>query len=205
MYNKIINGILLFTAGAIVGGTGTYFYLKKFNKIEYEIIKPAIKEQSKTEPEEKGEEHVSAEIVDYDEMTDGNIMDYYNEAANNVDSHHIDYSAINRPKVEDVPEKTPKIYEITQEDFINCDLGFEQDTFILYEGDMTFVDETNGSSSPIHTDDIQSTISEELFEKFRDDSDIDVMYIRNLMYGTDYELCKRNDSYSEIADMYLEE
>ena len=198
--SKIAGGLFIFALGAIAGGTGMYYYLKKNNKIEYEIIKPA------TDEKESPKEEVEVETADepQNDFHEGDIMDFYNEAVNNVDSHYIDYTAIEdgepkivRPKVEDVPETRDCIYEISEEDFIEGEPGYDKDTFAYYEGDGSLVDETGGMSELV--DDVKNTISDELFDQFVHDPDVDVMYVRNEMYGTLFEVYKRMENYGELV------
>lgn len=201
MSDNILKGVCLFIAGVGVGSACTYFYLKKNNKIEYEYVKPAGPAPEPVEDENSQNESVEEvkETTSYEEMVDGDIMAYYNEAVNNVDSHYIDYSSVNRPKVEDIPEDKPNIYEITADEFLQEGSEFDKRTLALYEGDSVLVDETVGIDEPV--DDIPNTITEELFSKFQNDENSDEVYIRNLMYGTDYEIYKRMEKYSELVGM----
>lgn len=201
MKMTIMSGIGLFAAGAIAGSVGTYFYLTKNNKIEYEVIKPPMQE-----PVEEPNNDEAVVEVDQNEppVVDSDIMAYYNEAANNVDSttHVVDYAAISRPKVEDIPEKKPNIYEITADEFLHEDLGHDKLTYALYEDDGSLVDETDGRDELVH--DIDNQISISIFDKFRDDQDCTEIYVRNLMYGRDYEIYKNEDNYGKLIGMETE-
>lgn len=198
MKTNVVKGILLFIAGGAVGSAGTYFYLKRNNKIEYEYVKPASAKPDDKEEETKEEPKITVDMVD------GDIMAYYNEAVSNVETSFIDYTKIDRPKVEDVPkEKRPNIVELTEQEFIDGELGFEKRTYAYYEGDGSLIDETEGTDEAI--DDAENTISKELLEKFKNDPDSPEMYVRNLMYGTDYEIYKKAGKYSEIIEMDYED
>lgn len=198
MKTNVVKGILLFIAGGAVGSAGTYFYLKRNNKIEYEYVKPASAKPDDKEEETKEEPKITVDMVD------GDIMAYYNEAANNVETSFVDYTKIDRPKVEDVPkEKRPNIVELTEQEFIDGELGFEKRTYAYYEGDGSLIDETEGTDEAI--DDAENTIGKELLEKFQNDPDSAEMYVRNLMYGTDYEIYKKAGKYSEIIELDYED
>ena len=198
MKTNVVKGILLFIAGGAVGSAGTYFYLKRNNKIEYEYVKPASAKPDDKEEETKEEPKITVDMVD------GDIMAYYNEAASNVETSFVDYTKIDRPKVEDVPkEKRPNIVELTEQEFIDGELGFEKRTYAYYEGDGSLIDETEGTDEAI--DDAESTIGKELLEKFQNDPDSAEMYVRNLMYGTDYEIYKKAGKYSEIIELDYED
>lgn len=198
MKTNVVKGILLFIAGGAVGSAGTYFYLKRNNKIEYEYVKPAS-----AKPDDKEEEATEEPKITVD-MVDGDIMAYYNEAASNVETSFVDYTKIDRPKVEDVPkEKRPNIVELTEQEFIDGELGFEKRTYAYYEGDGSLIDETEGTDEAI--DDAENTIGKELLEKFQNDPDSAEMYVRNLMYGTDYEIYKKAGKYSEIIELDYED
>lgn len=198
MKTNVVKGILLFIAGGAVGSAGTYFYLKRNNKIEYEYVKPAS-----AKPDDKGEETKEEPRITVD-MVDGDIMAYYNEAASNVETSFVDYTKIDRPKVEDVPkEKRPNIVELTEQEFIDGELGFEKRTYAYYEGDGSLIDETEGTDEAI--DDAENTIGKELLEKFQNDPDSPEMYVRNLMYGTDYEIYKKAGKYSEVIELDYED
>lgn len=205
MKSKAITGLLLFIAGGAVGSAATYFYMTKHNKIEYEYVKPASheKKEETEETKEVGEESQN-KTASYDEMVDGDIMAYYNEAASNVDSSYIDYSKIGRPKVEDVPaKKQPNVFEISEQEFIDGELGFEKRTYAFYEGDGSLIDETDGIDDAV--DDADNTITKELLETFQNDPDKAELYVRNLMYGTDYEIYKKAGKYSTVVEMDYEE
>lgn len=198
MKTNVVKGILLFIAGGAVGSAGTYFYLKRNNKIEYEYVKPASAKPDDKEEETKEEPKITVDMVD------GDIMAYYNEAASNVETSFVDYTKIDRPKVEDVPkEKRPNIVELTEQEFIDGELGFEKRTYAYYEGDGSLIDETEGTDEAI--DDAENTIGKELLEKFQNDPDSPEMYVRNLMYGTDYEIYKKAGKYSEVIEMDYED
>lgn len=198
MKTNVVKGILLFIAGGAVGSAGTYFYLKRNNKIEYEYVKPASAKPDDKEEETKEEPKITVDMVD------GDIMAYYNEAASNVETSFVDYTKIDRPKVEDVPkEKRPNIVELTEQEFIDGELGFEKRTYAYYEGDGSLIDETEGTDEAI--DDAESTIGKELLEKFQNDPDSAEMYVRNLMYGTDYEIYKKAGKYSEVIELDYED
>lgn len=198
MKTNVVKGILLFIAGGAVGSAGTYFYLKRNNKIEYEYVKPASAKPDDKEEETKEEPKITVDMVD------GDIMAYYNEAASNVETSFVDYTKIDRPKVEDVPkEKRPNIVELTEQEFIDGELGFEKRTYAYYEGDGSLIDETEGTDEAI--DDAENTIGKELLEKFQNDPDSAEMYVRNLMYGTDYEIYKKAGKYSEVIEMDYED
>ena len=204
---KILYSVTWFATGCIVGGCATYAYIKKHNVIEYEYIKPEGSEETQNEESEEEKPEVKVEEADDSieegEIVDADIMAYYNEAANNVDSTYIDYAAVARPKVEDIPKKKPNIFEISEDEFVRGELGYDKATYALYEGDGQLVDETDKDDHMV--DDIRNTISDELFEKFQNDPDADAIYVRNLMYGTDYEVYKRAEKYSELIGMDEEE
>lgn len=211
----------MFVAGAAVGGTGMYIYLTKFKKVEYEIVRPAVSSTNEEESQndeyddfelsdedaERIKDAVKAEREEQEDPPDKDLMEYFKEAQNNVDTQTIDYSSFSRPSSETpdpskVPkEKAPIVYEIEQEDFIDNEaFGHEKYTVALYDDDAV-VDETDARDEAWVEEDIESYITFDLLDMFKNDVTRDEMYVRNLMFGADYEVYKRHEKWAEIQGL----
>ena len=196
MNYNVVKGACLFITGFAAGSAATYLYIKKHNVIEYEYVKPAapVKETAKDE-----ESDVVVKTIDEDDsqneedVVDGDIMQYYNEAANNVNSQHLDYASISKPNVENVPEERKSIYEITGDEFLLDEPALQKEILALYVEDGVLVRDEDDTI----IDNINDAVTYALFENFQNDEDSDEIFVRNLMYGTDYQIYKRHESYEE--------
>jgi len=202
MIGKLIGS---FVAGAAVGGAGVYIYLTKYKKIEYEVVRPAVEEsqnEEELEIDDEDAEKLRQAFNGEQDPPDKELMDYFKEAQNNVDTQIIDYGAFSRsadiPDPSEVPkEKAPIVYEIEQEYFIDNEaVGHEKYTIALYD-DGAVVDETDARDEVWKEDEIESYLTFDLLDDFKND-ERDEMYIRNLMFGADYEVYKKHENWAEI-------
>ena len=197
------NLIVSFLFGAIAGAAGTYYYLTKIKKIEYDVIPPKSEDDDEVEESEEEEEK---EIFDPEEVPDIDLMDYYKQKEeDDGEIEVIDYrqfsSAAERPDpAQVVKERAPMKYEITEEEFIDEERKEQHmDTAVLaVYADGAIVDESGGMETVYADFEIDDFIGLDLIKQFVDDSDRESMYVRNIMYGTDYELYKKDQKWSEM-------
>lgn len=196
--NNVIKGVGLFLLGAGAGSAATYFYMKKNNKIEYEIIKSPIKIEDNVEEEASDEEPETEE----EEVVEEKGWSVVN-MADEIEPRFTDYSAMSRydepTKMMEhiVPQPTDEememIHEITEQEFVDGHL--EARTFSIWMLDEQLYDEDNDTIDV----DVKNTIGEWLLDKFMNDDEKETIYIRNENTGTDYEVFKREQSYGEYT------
>lgn len=220
---KVLGYVCAFVAGTAAGCAGTYYYLTKIKKIEYEVVtepKPKLEEI-----EEKEEPTVAIEERAFDDMAVTSAVSKAMDeklseimAGNYVEGNSfdevIDYTKFTAKEIaEDMGLQTAEVREVTPEEikeqsphmisegqFTNN--RFNCVTLCLYEGDGTVVDETNGMDAIV--DNIDDYIGSDLLAEFADDKDLDEAYIFNPKNGLYYEIYKRLEKYSEIIGMGTE-
>ena len=90
-----------------------------------------------------------------------------------------------------------KPYVITVQEYSESDPTFEQTTITYYDQDDTLVDE---NEEPIA--DVTAVIGDQALDKFGEGSDDpDIVYVRNEVLSTDYEVIRIHKSYAEVIGM----
>ncbi len=214
----IAKGIGIFLCGAAAGAIGTYMYMTKHNKIEYELVavpseRDADSEKANVESKEESDSKITVERVDPDEEIKeavGNVdrvIAYHKYAAVSDTEEPTDEEldaaaeAYQRQHEEDLsfePEEiTENQFDETRLDFSKESVCVYQDGVVVSEEDVAYL----GSTTDDGIDPIDNSyFGEELLEAFLEDTSRDQMFIRNRKIGVDYELLKASctsDQYSE--------
>lgn len=214
----IAKGIGIFLCGAAAGTIGTYLYMTKHNKIEYELVavpgeRDADSEKANAESKEERDSKITVERVDPDEeikeaVGDADRVIAYHKYATVSDTEdptdeEIDAAAeaYQRQHEEDLsfePEEiTENQFDETRLDFSKESVCVYQDGVVVSEEDVAYL----GSTTDDGIDPIDNSyFGEELLEAFLADESRDQMFIRNRKIGVDYELLKASctsDQYSE--------
>ena len=215
MNTKIIAS---FIAGAATGGVGMYIYLTKFKKIEYEVIEPKESiyiEEENEEGEKEWRQYGKTDKVleTKEEIPDVDLMDYYRQKEESgEETPMMDYQqfakdaekAFERPDPAQVPKKREVTTIITEEEFLEErdkeDLGERHmsSAVICVYSDGICVDETSGEEHVYMKDEVDDFMGYENIQKFIDNPDQDTIYIRNLAYGIDYEVYKKEIGWAEM-------
>lgn len=214
----IAKGIGLFLCGAAAGAIGTYLYMTKHNKIEYELVAmPSERDKDDTETNSESKEErdskITVERVDPDEEIKEAVGD-----ADKVIAYH-KYAAVSdteEPTDEEI-DAAAEAYqkqheedlsfepeEITENQFDETRLDFSKESVCVYQDGVVVSEEDVaylGSTTDDGIDPIDNSyFGEELLEAFLADESRDQMFIRNRKIGVDYELLKASctsDQYSE--------
>lgn len=179
---KFLKGAMVFILGAGVGSGVTYVILKdKFDRKLNE-------ELSELREHYKNKEKKAKDV----ETTEGiiNVEGYISkeEVLERVRAISENALSDSRPK-EDYPDEP---FEITEEDFSERELSFEKVEADYYMDDSALVDDTEEMIN------IEDCVGYKNIQRFREDNNKDIMYIRNPNLGTDYLVTKLSGSYSEI-------
>ena len=208
----MIGKLLSFTAGVAVGGIGVYVYLTKYKKIEYEIVRPAIQTPQNEEPDYDNMEIADEEaakikeaITEDVEPTDKDLMDYFEAAKDSTDKETIDYSSFSKSEIQAeraaiFSDETPTVFEISVEEYSDQGAPFHNKATIAVYDDGAFVDETGGGEEVWYESDIDNFLSKKLADDFVD-SDRQSIVIRNLVFGTDYDIYKRHERWEDIQEL----
>lgn len=211
MNGKIITSFLL---GAIAGGAGTYVYLTKIKKIEYNVIEPVEEEVSPapTSGEIQNEGIEPADETLIDPSADNDLLQYYKDKGASEETI-IDYrkfaAAAEEGTDEDEdakitvervdPAKVVKNrdvkFEISEEDAMIRD-DYSNAIVAVYD-DGAIVDETNGIVVVYKQEEVEEFIGTELIDSFKEDESKETMFVENAMYGTIYEVYKRHEDFHE--------
>jgi hypothetical protein len=96
-------------------------------------------------------------------------------------------------EIRDRTEEAP--YIISNEEYFADDAGHSQTTLTYYEGDGVLADERDEV-----LDDVDNVIGDNNIPRFGHRSeDPNVLYVRNHVLGTDFEICRSKGKYSELV------
>lgn len=217
--------IASFVCGAVSGGVGTYIYLTKYKKIEYEVIEPKESiyveeenDQGDTEWRQYGKTDKVLETVE--EVPDADLMDFYKQKESEETTTMVDYqgfakaakekAAEGRPDPAQVPKKRETTMVISDEEFemerTKEELGqrFMESAVIALYSDGTCVDESDGSEHEYSDSEADDFLGYENIQKFMD-SDKQEIIIRNVEYGIDYQVYKKDCTWAEMSGVDSDE
>lgn len=208
--NQVLKESLLFVGGLIIGSFVTYKVLNRQMEDtieeEVEVVKQYAKEKIKkaeeqllylNSAEERGTDLKSVDSLVTKHYT--NITEHYagvqEDDEYDEDEDAEDYAVPGSEWFEDImtSEQMKSPFIISYEQFDREMPHFSKISVVYYEADNTFAYEENDEI----IDDPRTILGDghEYFGCNIDDPD--VVYIRNYMYGSDYELTRFTGSYSE--------
>lgn len=200
-----------FVMGAVAGAAGTYAYLTKIKKIEYEVVEPVMDEGEETttneETEDQEEETPDQDLMAYYQnkaLDEDTIVDYtkFAETVSNV----TDGTSVERRDPKEIEKRESKKYIISEEEYREeCEEEQLIDTAaISVYSDGAVIDETNGMEIEYSEEEIDDFIGSDLMEMFKKD-DSTVMYVKNEKYRTIYEVCKKEQRWLDMIGLGDEE
>lgn len=191
---------LYFVLGAACGAAGAYFYLKnKFEQYAQEEIN-SVKETYKAEKEEKKHElvetdeeleekveikHVKPDLKDLKK----DMKDYARKSI----KEYTDYSTkIEKPEDPVYQKFTEEPEIISEEDFGEAD-GYDTITLMYYSDGILAED-----ISDEIVEDAEGKVGTDYIDEINKDG-VDVVYVRNDIEKTDYEILKNLQTYKEVT------
>ena len=187
-----LKNIIVFVAGAGIGGAVTYFAMKKYTEtriteeiVEFKesykdsVLKQAFKAAEPSEPvSEKNEEDTS----EYDEIIRKlNYNEYSKKDSQNEDAE---------TEPDEIDRNLP--YIISDEEYLEME-EYDKVTLFFFDEDYIFIND----------DDEIIGNAEDLLGKENLVDISDAIYIRNEKFGIDYEVILQNESYeSYVARTY---
>lgn len=218
--SMLINTLVSSIGGAIVGGAITYFTVKKTLQAradaEIEDVKSYYRQFRKTgefetpqsaaealigpesvietEPEELPEDpEAYRELLlkeGYPELSEEDL-----QTRNIFDLEPEEVDESQRVEAEDVFYKNRDHslpFVISQQEFLEDEEDFDKITLAYYEEDDTLCDESDKS-----IDNIDTLIGYDSLHRFGDHSDDkNIVYVRNVNFGTDYEVIREKGKYT---------
>lgn len=185
MNKDLLNKLLIFAAGSVIGSAVTFVVMKrKYESYEWE--EEYIEEQEE-EPQEKEEEQVKEKA--------GKLMNEgFREGLKSVKRENmIQYNKIlNDNEYSSGEEKkeakdVEKPYMITVDDYAELDDYNTESLYYFEDGVLT--DESENI-----IDDVEDIVGEEALAKF-DEEEVDSVYVRNDARKTDYEILRDMGNY----------
>lgn len=198
----MVEKLVIFGVGAVVGGAAAYIYTKKkYERIcEDEIASMKAFYEEPHEPPKKEEKKKEAPSAKYQ------INAEINRAKANYAQITKDYLESPDPEEQaarewlenpypSMGEEAPKEgideapYVITGDQFVKEKRNFDKITLYYYEGNATLVDQTESTK-----EDIDELIGRESLNHFGEEDD-DALYVRNERLNCDYEVLLVHESY----------
>ena len=202
----MIKELLIFTAGAAIGGVVAWQILKKEYQMEaqeeIESMERHYKEKyGEVEKNDIPKEESQKPIHTHDKVDEDLFKsiprDVYKNYGNKDDRLDISSSAEREFPTEDRPEP----YIIPYSQWESNDNSYDQVSVTYYYGDKQLIEDDGRPHPDDEIDemggfklDISDTVGIDNLKKFDDEG---VLYIRNERYGIDYEVCLDPRSYSE--------
>ena len=185
MNKDLLNKLLIFAAGSVIGSAVTFVVMKrKYESYEWE--EEYIEEQEE-EPQEKKEEPVEEKA--------GKLMNEgFREGLKSVKRENmVQYNKILKDNEYSSGEEkkeakdVEKPYMITVDDYAELDDYNTESLYYFEDGVLT--DETDNI-----IDDAEDIVGEEALAKF-DEEEVDSVYVRNDARKTDYEILRDMGNY----------
>ena len=187
--------IVIFTAGAAIGSAVTYKLIKtKYETIandEIEEIREYYKSKEEDTEGEPEQETAIAENVKVESKP--NVVNYA-AMVNNMGYDTSD-KAEDRPVEEDDAELPYEIapYEIAPDEYSEFE-DYSYFSFTYY--DDGFVADDNDEL----VEDVDDIIGNDLLERFKEDPDLDSIYVRNDALKSDYEILRDYENYTDLFE-----
>ena len=115
------------------------------------------------------------------------IDNFYQERAENMKQYINDIKAESEHPEDDRPAD---VYEITEEEFSETELGFDKEILKYYTDDDLLINEEDGDPDLA----LMSVLSDEDLDKLRNSNEQE-LYFRYDQYGTDYDIVRVEGSY----------
>lgn len=183
--------IVIFTAGAAIGSAVTYKLIKtKYETIandEIEEIREYYKSKEEDTEEEPKQEPAIAENVKVESKP--NVVNYA-AMVNNMG-----YDTSDKTEDRPVVEEADLPYEIAPDEYSEFE-DYSYFSFTYY--DDGFVADDNDEI----VEDVDDIIGNDLLERFKEDPDLDSIYVRNDALKSDYEILR---DYGNYTDLFEEE
>lgn len=196
---KYLKGALLFSSGLIVGSSSAYFYMKKYynekKQEEIERIRKHYDEKiNKDKKDVKKTNKKKKELKKNDKIIKGEGYVPYHEMSEKEVKKKVktvsEEALISETPKDGYPDE-PIV--ISEEEYSEHELWFEKLEFDYYLDDGALVDPNDELQS------IDATIGYDILEKFLNDENENVIYIRNASLSQDYEITKVGGSYSKVV------
>lgn len=197
----MIEEVKLLTAFTIGLGAGILaskrFFQTKYERIaneEIESVRAAISHRSGhilesdslSNPEEF-EKKIEEEMSKPEPKVYSTIDNFYQERAENMKQYINDIKAESEHPEDDRPAD---VYEITEEEFSETELGFDKEILKYYTDDDLLINEEDGDPDLA----LMSVLSDEDLDKLRNSNEQE-LYFRYDQYGTDYDIVRVEGSY----------
>ena len=181
-----LKNIIVFVAGAGIGGAVTYFAMKKYTeaRITEEIVefkesyKDSVLKQAfkAADPSEQASEKNEEDTSEYDEIIRKlNYNEYSKKDSQNEDA-----------EPDEIDRNLP--YIISDEEYLEME-EYDKVTLFFFDEDYIFIND----------DDEIIGNAEDLLGKENLVGISDALYIRNEKFGIDYEVILQNESYESYA------
>lgn len=186
--------MILFAAGLIVGGVGTWLVVRKhYEDLANEEIE-SVKEYYKQDLTER-KEHVRRLGKDKAAMADSILYrDTVQKTAYSRMSEEDEDMEIEKEQViEPIPDPLPEPYVIAPEQYIAEARDFDKVTVTWYVRNKALVSEDD------ELIEVETSIGEEALEHFEECGDHLVVYVRNERLEIDYEVILDEDDYYPVG------